>query len=117
MSETDGLGRTTSYFYDLGGRLKQTIYADGSRTTVDYDLTGKWVTISTDKSGQQTKKLQYYFFGSPYLIEYPDGTYESFRYSAQGELLESIDQNGKSVYYGYDLAGNQISKKRIYSCG
>ncbi|MEK3795064.1 restriction endonuclease fold toxin [Paenibacillus sp. FSL R7-0204] len=110
LSETDELGHTTSYLYDLGGRLKQTTYADGSRTTVDYDLTGKWVTINTDKSGQQTKSYNT-IFGSPYLIEYPDGTSESFRYSSQGELLESTDQNGKSIYYGYDLAGNQISKK------
>ncbi|WP_238654290.1 hypothetical protein [Paenibacillus piscarius] len=110
LSETDGLGRTTSYLYDLGGRLKQTTYADGFRTMTDYDLTGKWMTINTDKAGQQTKSYNT-IFGTPYLIEYPDGTSESFRYSAQGELLESTDQNGKSNYYGYDLAGNQVSKK------
>ncbi|WP_233182425.1 RHS repeat-associated core domain-containing protein [Paenibacillus sonchi] len=110
LSKTDGLGQTTLYTYDLGGRLKQTTYADGTHTTADYDLTGKWTTVSKDQAGRQTKTYNN-VFGTPYVVEYPDGTSESFLYSAKGELLESIDQNGKSIYYGYDPAGNQISKK------
>lgn len=110
LSETTELGGTTRFRYDLGGRLQQLTYADGSMLKTEYDLTGKWVINSSDQLGHVTKTYNN-IFGKPYLIEYADGTSESFKYSSKGELLESVNKEGNSTYYSYDLAGYQISVK------
>ncbi|WP_173138072.1 RHS repeat-associated core domain-containing protein [Paenibacillus tritici] len=110
LIETTGPGNTARFSYDLGGRLQQLTYPDGSTVKKEYDLTGKWVINSIDQLGHVTKTYNN-IFEKPYLIEYADGTKEMFKYSSKGELLESVNKEGNSTYYSYDLAGNQISEK------
>ncbi|MBT2291031.1 RHS repeat protein [Paenibacillus albidus] len=69
LSETDGLGQKSLYDYDLGGRLKQIIYPDGTVTSTEYDLTGKWVILNKDQVGSITKTYNN-IFDKPYLIEH-----------------------------------------------
>ena len=112
LTETDAYGNKTKNIYFLNGLLKETVYADLSRESFDYDLTGKAKVIKTDKAQNVTTTYSN-IFGRAYKTEYPDNTYEDFEYSAKGELIKSIDRAGNSRLFEYDLLGN-ITAQREY---
>lgn len=104
-AETDALGRRTTYSYYLNGLPAEQTYADGSKETYNYDLTGKAMLEKKDQLNRVTRSFQT-IFDKPYRIEYPDGTTERMNYSAKGELVEKIDQAGHKNDYRYDSSGN-----------
>ncbi|CAG7658638.1 RHS repeat-associated core domain-containing protein [Paenibacillus allorhizosphaerae] len=110
--ETDALGHTTRYTYYLNGLLKDKTYPDGSKESTDYDLSGKAKIAKTDPLGHVIVTYLT-IFNKPYLIEYPDGTSQSSRYSPKGELIESKDQEGNVKTFAYDPSGNLIRKKEF----
>ena len=105
VAETDGLGNTTTYSYYMNGRLKETVYSDGTRESLDYDLTGKMYEEKTDRAGGMTKAYKN-IFGKAYRIIYPDNTREEYAYSTKGLLTLKRDRRNNPAYYEYDGAGN-----------
>nr|WP_275984165.1 RHS repeat-associated core domain-containing protein [Paenibacillus hamazuiensis] len=112
LTETDAAGNVTRYSYYLNGLLKEKTFADGYSESYDYDLTGKAWVRKKDRAGRITTTFQT-IFDKPYRIDYPDGTSETFRYSAKGDLIESVDQAGNAKYMAYDPAGNPVWKKEF----
>ncbi|PYG87917.1 RHS repeat-associated protein, partial [Ruminiclostridium sufflavum DSM 19573] len=110
LTEKDAAGNETKNTYYLNGLLKETVYADNTRESYDYDLTGKARTIKTDKA-QNIITVYSNIFGKTYKTEYPDNTSEAFEYSPKGELVKSTDRAGNKKYYEYDPSGNIISQK------
>ncbi|WP_218158263.1 hypothetical protein, partial [Paenibacillus algorifonticola] len=114
ISETDALGRKTSYSYYLNGLLKEKAYPDGSKESYNYDLTGKTLVSKKDQNGNVTT-VKNNVFEKPYQIEHPDGTVESMSYSAKGELIEKVDQAGQASYYRYDSSSNLVAEQAYIS--
>ncbi len=112
LTETDGLGNITVNKYYTNGLLKQKTYPDGSKESYEYDLTGKFMSVKTDRDGNRTTTYSN-IFGKPYRVECPDNTIESMEYSQKGELVKSINKAGDQTYYNYDLLGNMIDKKEF----
>lgn len=112
LSQSDALGNTTFYKYDLNGMLKETRYPDGKQESYAYDLTGKIRTAKIDRAGYTTTTYNT-VFGKPYRIDYPDDTHTTFAYSAKGELTESVDPAGNRTLYTYDPSGNVTAKREF----
>jgi YD repeat-containing protein len=64
--------------------------------------------IKSDSRGNITSTF-YNIYGKPYRIEYPDGTYETFEYTREGNLKSSADRAGNITLYEYDSLGNPVS--------
>jgi len=64
--------------------------------------------IKSDSRGNVTSTF-YNIYGKPYRIEYPDGTYETFEYTREGNHKASADRAGNTTLYEYDPAGNPVS--------
>jgi len=111
-TEMDAYGNTTSNSYYSNGLLKERTYPDGLSETYDYDLTGKVMTMSTDRAGHQMT-VNNSIFGQPYRIEFADQTSESYRYSAKGELVEKTDRAGFATHLEYDKVGNLVAMKEF----
>ncbi|WP_239329265.1 RHS repeat-associated core domain-containing protein [Paenibacillus sp. ACRRX] len=109
LTETDALGRTTQYAYYLNEMLKEKTYADKSRETFDYDLSGKAMMAVTDREGRVTRTFSN-LYDKPYRIEYPDGSTEKYVYSLKGELLQRQDRAGNTHFFEYDAASNMVRK-------
>ncbi len=110
LTETDAYGNKTQNIYYLNGLLKQTIYADSSTESYEYDLTGNTHIIKTDKLSNKTITYNN-LFGKVYRIDNPDNTYETYQYSPKGELTQSVDRAGNTRYFEYDLSGNLTAEK------
>jgi RHS repeat-associated protein len=110
LSETDFYGNVTVNTYLLSGLLKQTVYPDKTSESYSYDLTGKAMSVKTDKAGNKTTVYSN-LFNKPYMVEYPDNAVETMEYSSKGELLKSDDRAGNADYFQYDLLGNMTDKK------
>jgi RHS repeat-associated protein len=85
--ETNELGKSTSYTYDLAGQMTKTTDPLGNETSFTYDLTGRKVS-ETDALGYTT----------------------TYRYDAGGRLTSMVDALGETIGYAYDAAGNKISE-------
>ena len=112
LAETDALGNVTQSLYFMNGLLKEKIYPDKSKESHEFDLTGKTMSVDTDKEGNKTT-VYLNIFGKPYRIEYPDTTVEIMEYSNKGEMIKSIDKAGDADYFSYNLLGNLIDKKEF----
>lgn len=110
ISSQDAYGGMTLYEYYMNGKLKQKQNPDGSKEYYSYDLSGKIEETITDARGY-TKKTFFNIFDKPYRIEYPDGTFETFEYSHDGNLVKSFDRSGNAKLYEYNLAGNMTAQK------
>ena len=110
LTETDAYGNNTQNIYYLNGLLKQTIYADSSTESYEYDLTGNTQVIKTDKLNNKTVSYKN-LFGKVYRIDNPDNTNETYEYSTKGELASSVDRAGNTRYFEYDLSGNLTAEK------
>ena len=75
---TDELGYKTCFEYD-GRRLVGVVYDDGSKETMEYDVSGN-ITKKTDSEGNEW----------------------SFVYDAAGRKVKEIDPRGNSTVYEYD---------------
>jgi RHS repeat-associated protein len=135
-SQTDSLGRTTSYSYDsLGrmlsktlpapspssgsvaptttyqydalGRLTQTTAPLKTVTSAQYDANGNRIS-STDALGYATT-FQYDALNRLVKTTYPDGTTSTKTYDFRNNVIDQTDQAGHVTHHVYDLAGHQIS--------
>jgi RHS repeat-associated protein len=106
-TQTDALGRVTSYSYDANARLTKTSYPDGTSETTDYDAEGNEVA-RTDRGGRTTR-MEYDALGRLVKTTYPDGTSETSEYDAAGRIVATVDRRGKRATMDYDAAGRQTA--------
>ncbi len=118
-SSTDRLGSRTDYEYDLKGFLSKVIYpamvdenGNVSRPIESYenDMFGNPL-ITTDPKGYQLFK-RYNIRGNPISIDYPDGTYELFKYDPEGSIHRHLNRDKIISVYEYDFLGRQINEER-----
>lgn len=111
--EEDSLGSKTYYTYYQNGMLKDKTYADNVAESYDYDLTGKLEITLKDRAQNITKQYMN-VFDKPYMIQYPDGSKESFEYTAFGQVKKATDRNGNIKSFSYDLNNNPVSEDARY---
>lgn len=136
---SDGIDLTTCNRYDLEGKITKVEDPYGFATKFIYNEQGRPIEIihppiRTDKGTwiRPREYKQYNFLGHlisetdakgavtlykpndaglPLKITYPDGTFERFKYSLYGEVLEKVQRNGSKVVYFYDDFSRPISEE------
>jgi YD repeat-containing protein len=102
-SDTDTLGRTTTYTYDAGDPTKAVDDPSGNITRYDYDSQNRLETL-IDPSGNTTV----YDYDSAGRIDdtsLNSGTPTQYIYDAENRLTEVIDPLGHTTTYAYDAEG------------
>ncbi len=109
LSETVGQnGDPISYQYNALGLVTQQTFADGSYQTMSYDAHGNLLTALTYSANgtlTSTTTLTYNAANELTSIDYPGGLSLAFSYNAQGQRVQSVDQNGYTINYSYDSQG------------
>jgi RHS repeat-associated protein len=118
ISSTDGKGNTTTYTYDLLGRLltKTQPDPDGSGplpapvTVSVYDANGNLISASLATANpQETTSTVYDGLGHVVKTVNPDGTYTTAEYDPDGNLVYATDAMGRVTQYIYDALDRQIA--------
>lgn len=109
---TDPNGRLTRLGYDVDGRLRRSVDADGGATT--YGYTGRLLTTITDPNGNVTT---YGYDAAKRLAStaFPDGGQETYTYWNDGLLKTKTDRRETTVTYVYDAFKRLRTKS--YSTG
>ncbi len=115
ISSTDRYGNSTGYEYDEFNRLIKVIHSevlDENNQIVHptfsytYDIFGNVLTTEDPKGDIITKS--YNLRGNPTRINYPDGSFELFKYDTEGSLHRSITREQIITVYEYDYLGRSI---------
>lgn len=105
ISKTDPLNRATTYAYDSNGNLTSLVDALNRTTTYGYNAANELTSISY--SDGTTPNVSYTYDADGQRLTMGDGTgTNSYTYDSLNRLTQSTNGAGKSVGYGYDLAGN-----------
>lgn len=134
----DGTHLTTLKKYDLEGKLLEVTDSYGSKVEFNYNEHGRPIKIihppvRTENGWENPCESKQYNFlghlisetnakgavtqyvpsdaGLPLKIIYPDGSFEEFRYSIFGEVLEKRQRNGSKALYTYDSFSRQKSEQ------
>lgn len=98
---------TTSFTYDLQGRLTSKTDAEGRTTTVDYDVLGR-VSRVTDPLGRRTH-YRYDEVGNLIEVENGAGEVVQYEYDNRGLLTRQHDPAGTfDDSFAYDVLGRQV---------
>ena len=109
-------GGETVYEYDAQGSVTKVARADGSVTTAEYDLAGRVVRLTNrDASGAVVSEFSYTYDATGYIAtetvtQGEQSTGRSYTYTQRGELATATE-NGQTVAYTYDGAGNRIKEE------
>ena len=105
-SLTDAKGQTTSFQYDLLGRLTQETDSVGKSTSYLYDAVGNLIS-KTDANGGT---IAFSYDAEKRLTKtiYPDGSAQSYAYDPVGRILAATNSN-VGYTYAYDAAGRVTS--------
>lgn len=106
-SQTDPLGNTTYYTYDLKRNLTSVIHPDNTATIYTYDANGN-MTSETDQLNNTTT----YTYNSLNLVTSrtdPRGNTTNYTYSTTGNLLTITDPAGGVTSYQYNTKGKPTS--------
>ena len=115
ISSTDRHGNSTAYEYDAFHRLLKIIYPEvldennqiiRPTFSYTYDLFGNVLTTEDPKGNVIVKS--YNLRGSPTRINYPDGSFELFKYDMEGSLHRSLNREQIITVYEYDYLGRSI---------
>ncbi|HEV2372371.1 MAG TPA: LamG-like jellyroll fold domain-containing protein [Streptosporangiaceae bacterium] len=111
LSETDGLGNTTSYGYDTSGFLDTLTDPDGNVTTTGHDVRGNIVSQTTCQDQAANK------CSTDYYTYFPDDTSATLSPDPRNDLVLTM-RDGRSASstdpayessYTYDTNGNEIA--------
>ena len=128
LSQTDPLNNVTSYSYDfLGDQVGQSLpvpatgAAGGPTTTLTYDLDGDQLSLTDPDSN--TTSWTYDAFGDEIsqsekvALGYTSGgaiqtttAASSCQYDADGNVVESIDADGRAITYSYNSADQEAGE-------
>ncbi|WP_372627754.1 FG-GAP-like repeat-containing protein [Arsukibacterium sp.] len=106
LSETNALGQTTSYDYNIKGLLNYTQYANGQRVYVDYNSLGRLVMEKTTPANNTSKtgaavltktKTQYWCFSVGEFCPETASYYEQETATGQASQINSYDSLGRIV--------------------
>ncbi|MCP9266524.1 PAAR domain-containing protein, partial [Xenorhabdus sp. XENO-1] len=100
VSETDPLGRTTSFEYSPYGELTKLIQPSGEAFTYDYDEYGQ--LLQAKLSDGQSWSFHYNEAGEPDSVTDPLGRREEYRYNQHGEQLRKVLPDGTEWRYEYE---------------
>lgn len=112
---TDRYGNSTAYEYDAFDRLIRVIHPEvmdeNSKIirpafSYTYDLFGNVLTTEDPKGNVIAKS--YNLRGDPTRINYPDGSFELFKYDTEGSLHRSLNREQIITVYEYDYLGRSI---------
>lgn len=111
LSQTDGLGNTTSYGYDTSGFQYTVTDPDGNVITTGHDVRGNVVSQTTCQDQTASK------CGTQYYTYYPDDTSTTLTPDPRNDLVltmrdarsASSTDPGYATTYTYDTNGNQVS--------
>ncbi len=102
---TDAAVNVTTYSnYDGHGRPQSVTDANGTLTSMTYDLRGRLKTTST---AGETTSYDYDGVGNLQKLMLPDGTFLTYGYDAAERLTSITDSLGNSVTYTLDALGNR----------
>lgn len=121
----------TTFSFDIGGRLVQTVDRDQNTTTFTYDSAGRLTQITdpvglkttlavdangrigsiTDPAGRVTT-LSYDGNGNLIRITDPDQILRTFRYDAAHHIIQDVDKTGEVQSMTYDFAGRAETATR-----
>jgi RHS repeat-associated protein len=96
VAETDPLGRTTHSVYDDSGDLIATISPTGAKKTMSYDTAGRLIAEVSPRGNVEGAD--------------PDRYTTTYKYDANGRLIEKTDPLGHTTKTAYDAAGNVASE-------
>jgi RHS repeat-associated protein len=113
-TETDALGRVTTYHYDAAAQVTEKINPLQQRTLFTYSGDrvvevetgrtaagpGRIVRYEYDPAGHRTKEKRVAADGA-------ESVFKTFAYDSASRLVTETNALGQSVTYGYDAAGNQ----------
>ncbi len=103
-TQTDALGRTTTYTRDANGTLTGTAYPDGSTESVTYNQFNQPL-VQIDRLGRRTV-CTYDAQGNMLTKTHGEGTSDagtwSWTYNARGQKTSATDANGNITHYEYD---------------
>ncbi len=102
----DANGNTTSYSYDILGRLINQTDSLGNGIMYSYDPAGNLTTVN--KADGATIHYAYDATGRLLTKSYPDGSTTSFTYDAKGNILTATNNN-ISYTFTYDADGRVAS--------
>ncbi|NCC49577.1 MAG: hypothetical protein EOM20_00020 [Spartobacteria bacterium] len=109
----DALTNITRYTCDALGRVIHTTNYQGQSETVLahthqwYD--GEGLVVSNQNARGFVTHTSYNALRKPLRIDYPDGTYEQWRYDAAGLLTQFISTANISTFYQYNDFGQQTN--------
>ncbi|WP_042282548.1 RHS repeat-associated core domain-containing protein [Candidatus Protochlamydia sp. R18] len=115
ICSTDRYRNSTIYEYDAFHRLVKVIHPkvlDENNQIIrpsfsyTYDLFGNVLTTEDPKGDVIAKS--YNLRGSPTRINYPDGSFELFKYDTEGSLHRSLTREQIITVYEYDYLGRSI---------
>ena len=111
---TDGLG-TSSYQYDVLGRLTQTTDANGFTLQYQYDANNNLTQLTYPDGNSVT----YTYDALNRLTQLTDwlGNDTDYHYDAAGRMIEMVHANGITTTYSYDHANRLIGQTATTSNG
>jgi RHS repeat-associated protein len=96
-------GQAIQNVHNSIGELTQQSFADGSSLAYAYDARGNLISAS---DGTNTTTFQFDLTGDNLLqVNYPGGRFLKFSYDEGDRRTQSVDQNGITVNYTYNLGG------------
>jgi RHS repeat-associated protein len=106
-------GGEIGFAYDGGGRLHQVRYPNGITGTWDYDPTGAVGSLAYVDAAKQTVASWRYGYdpaGNPVAVVRAGRPALSYRYDADGRLVEEGGGAGPPVRYAYRPGGDRASR-------
>ena len=104
-SETDALGRTTSYERDKDLNITKTMRPNGEVETMTYDSDGNLLNVTTASTGGTTTYTYDSVFNQVTSITDPNGNTTTMEYDAQGNLITITDPLNNQTLMEYDSRG------------
>lgn len=116
LSETDALGRTTSYEYDALGRQTSTYYPDGTGEHLHYDDSLPYRTVSYHEFPDEFPLQEYAYLDElnrvDYVVKvsvfYGPGHEMRYFYNWQDSVAAVIDGDFHTTEYDYDYLGRPV---------
>ena len=112
IQTADGMGRTTSYTYDIFNNVLTTTYGDGTLlfpVNYEYDAANRLVKMT---QGTHVTTYTYDDAGRLEKMTDPMGYTETYTYDAAGNVATSKDKNNVITTYTYDSRNRLLSKTK-----